>query len=106
MTSWYTSSRFDLSKYLNIDYSSYLTPNKIQNYDILKWWKSHESTFLVLSKMTHDLLTPLVFIVVLKSNFSIATNNWRKEAKTHTRDDRVLGMFEGLQRLTHGAPNL
>ena len=31
-----TSSRFDLLKYLDIDYSSYLTPNEIQNFDILK----------------------------------------------------------------------
>ena len=30
------SSRCDLLKYLDIDYSSYLTPNEIQNFDILK----------------------------------------------------------------------
>ena len=68
MTSWYTSSKFDLLKYLDIDYSSCLTTNEIQNFDNLKWWKSHESTFFVLSKITHDLLTPLMSIV--KSEFT------------------------------------
>ena len=52
-----TSSRFDLLKYLDIDYSSCLTPNEIQNFDILKWWRFHEVTFFVLSKMTCDIFT-------------------------------------------------
>ena len=44
------SSRSNLSKYLSIDYYSYLSPNEITFFDILKLWISHESTFLVLSK--------------------------------------------------------
>ena len=31
------SSRYDLSKYLDIDYCSYLSPNEVQNFDIMKW---------------------------------------------------------------------
>ena len=45
------SSRCDLSKYLDTDYRSYLSPNEVKNIDIMKWWKSHEFTFPVLSKM-------------------------------------------------------
>ena len=77
----------NLSKYLDIDYSSYLTLNEIQNFDILKWYKAHKSTFFVLSKMACDLLTTSIFIVALQYNFSMAINNWRHEHKTHTRDD-------------------
>ena len=47
----------------------------------MKWWKSHESTFPVLSKMTCDLLTPSVSTIApsvstiaSKSSFSIAAN--------------------------------
>ena len=68
------SRRCDLSRYLNTDYSSYLFPNEIQNFDIIKWWKSHESTFPMLSKMTPDLLTPSVSTIASKSIFSITTN--------------------------------
>ena len=35
------SSRSDLSKYLDTDYCSYLSPNEMKHFDILKWWKSH-----------------------------------------------------------------
>ena len=31
------SSRYDLSKYLDTDYCSYLSPNEVQNFDIMKW---------------------------------------------------------------------
>ena len=46
----------------------------MKHFDILKWWKSHESTFPVLSKMARDLLTPPVSTVASESTFSIATN--------------------------------
>ena len=46
----------------------------MKHFDILKWWKSHESTFLVLSKMARDLLTPSMSIVASESTFSIAAN--------------------------------
>ena len=39
---------------------------------ILTWWKSHESTYHVLSIMTCDLLTPHASIVASKSSFSTA----------------------------------
>ena len=68
------SSRFDLSKYLDTDYCSYLSLNQMKHFDILKWWKSHESTFPVLSKMARDLLTPPVSTVASESTFSIVAN--------------------------------
>ena len=68
------SSKCDLLKYLDADYCSYLSLNEVQNFDIIKWWKSHESTFPVLSKMACDLLTPPVSTIASKSSFSIATN--------------------------------
>ena len=64
----------DLSKYLDIDYCSYLSPNEVINFDFINWWKSYESTFPVLSKMARDLLTPLVSTVSSKFVFSITTN--------------------------------
>ena len=63
------SSRCDLSKYLDTDYRSYLSPNEVKNIDIMKWWKSHESTFPILSKMAHDLLTSPVSTVASESSF-------------------------------------
>ena len=47
---------------------------EVPKFDVIKRWKSHEYTFLVLSKMTRDLLTPSVSIVVSGYSFSIATN--------------------------------
>ena len=46
----------------------------MKHFDILKWWKSYESTFPVLFKMTRDLLTPQVSTVASESTFSIAAN--------------------------------
>ena len=69
-----SSSMSDLLKYLDTDYLSYLSHDEIKKFDIMKWWKSHESTFPVLSKMAHDLLTPPVFTVASESVFSIAAN--------------------------------
>ena len=68
------SSRCNLSKYLDTDYCSHISPNEVKNFDIMKWWKSHEFSFPVLSKMTRDLLTPPVSIVASKYAFSIAEN--------------------------------
>ena len=56
--------------------------------------------------MACDLLTTSIFIVALQYNFSMAINNWRHEHKTHTRDDWVLGRFQGFERGTHEAENL
>ena len=37
-------------------------------------WKSHESTFPLLSKMARDLLTPPMSTVASESSFSIVAN--------------------------------
>ena len=58
-----SSSRCDISKYLDIDYCSYLSPNEVKKFDIMNWWKSNEFTLPVVSKMARDLLTSLVSIV-------------------------------------------
>ena len=68
------SSRCDLSKYLDTGYCSYLSPNEVKNIDIMKWWKSHEFTFPVLSKMARDLLTLSMSTVSLQYIFSIVAN--------------------------------
>ena len=49
-------------------------PDEVQNFDIMKWWKYHESTFPILSKMARDLLTPLMSTVASESSFSIVAN--------------------------------
>ena len=41
-----------------------------ENFNILAWWKLHESTYFVPSIMTCDLLTPHASIVDSKSVFS------------------------------------
>ena len=58
-----SSSMYDLVKYLDTDYLSYLSHDEIKNFYIMKWWKSHESTFHEPSKMARDLLTPPVATV-------------------------------------------
>ena len=68
------SSRCDLSKYLDTGYCSYLSLNEVKNIDIMKWWKSHEFTFPVLSKMARDLLTLSMSTVSLQYIFSIVAN--------------------------------
>ena len=68
------SSRCNLSKYLDTDYCSHISPNEVKNFDIMKWWKSHKFTFPILSKMTRDLLTPSVYTIASESSFSIAAN--------------------------------
>ena len=69
-----SSSMSCLSKYLEIDYLSYLSHDEIKVFDIMKWWKSHESTFPMLSKMTCDLLTPSMSTGASESAFSIVEN--------------------------------
>ena len=68
------SSKCDLSKYLDTVYYSYISHNKIKNFNIMNWWKSHESTFPMLSKMTCDVLTPSMSTVASEYAFSISMN--------------------------------
>ena len=83
------SSRCDLSKYLDTGYCSYLSLNEVKNIDIMKWWKSHEFTFPVLSKMACDLLTLPVFTSIgicffysCKYNRSQEDNSYSIDAKS------------------------
>ena len=100
------SSKCDLLKYLDADYCSYLSLNEVQNFDIIKWWKSHESTFPVLSKMACDLLTPPVSTIASKSSFSLASNIIGDRMTTLiAKMLEAFDMFEGLGRWTHGTSN-
>ena len=63
----------------------------------MKWWKSHESTFPMLSKMEHNLLIPLVFTIASESAFFIAANI--------IGDRRTTLTTKMLEALTHGTSN-
>lgn len=44
------------------------------DFEILEWWKQHESRFLVLTEMAKQVLSILVFIVAIKQEFSSSVN--------------------------------
>ena len=100
-----SSSRCDISKYLNTDYCSYLSPNEVKKFDIMNWQKSHESTFSVLSKMTRDLLTPPVYCSIEICFLYSYKYNRRQKYNFCSRDARSLDKFEGLGKWTHRTPN-
>uniref|UniRef100_A0A5B7AEL5 Zinc finger BED domain-containing protein RICESLEEPER 2-like n=1 Tax=Davidia involucrata TaxID=16924 RepID=A0A5B7AEL5_DAVIN len=70
MSSVNSSSRTELHKYLETNFTDLFTNEEIENFDILKWWKTYERFFSVLSIMAHDLLTLPAFTVALESAFS------------------------------------
>ena len=72
-------------------------PDEVQNFDIMKWWKYHESTFPILSKMARDLLTPPMSTVASESSFSIVANI--------IGDRRTTLTTKMLEALTHGTSN-
>ena len=79
---------------------------EVPKFDVIKRWKSHEYTFLVLSKMARDLLTPSVSIVVSGYSFSIATNIIGDRMTTLiAKMLEAFDMFEGLGRWTHKTSN-
>ena len=59
----------EFTNYTNMDYVSEIELQKEQ-FDILMWWKAHETTYPVLSAMARDLLTPPASTVASESAFS------------------------------------
>ncbi|KAF7138487.1 hypothetical protein RHSIM_Rhsim07G0089500 [Rhododendron simsii] len=47
-----------------------VTDEELRSFDILAWWKKIEKTFVILSIMARDLLTPHVSLLASKSAFS------------------------------------
>ncbi|KAK1558244.1 hypothetical protein Q3G72_000164 [Acer saccharum] len=61
---------FELTKYNDTDWQSLLSEEESLNFDIMSWWKSHESSLPVLSIMARDILTLPVSTVALEYAFS------------------------------------
>ncbi|KAL6179493.1 hypothetical protein ACLB2K_051008 [Fragaria x ananassa] len=57
-------------KYLDADFTEFMTEEEKVKLDILGWWKTHSRNFPVLSIMARDLLTTLVSTVASESAFS------------------------------------
>ncbi|KAL2524709.1 Zinc finger BED domain-containing protein DAYSLEEPER [Abeliophyllum distichum] len=62
----------ELVKYYAHDVLSMLDDKERKNFDILKWWKQHQRSYPILSKIARDLLTPPVSTVALEAALSIS----------------------------------
>ena len=60
------SQSAEVRRYLNISWVNMTE----QDFDILQWWKSHESTFPILARFARDILAVPVFTVSSESAFS------------------------------------
>ncbi|KAL5774931.1 hypothetical protein ACOSP7_012488 [Xanthoceras sorbifolium] len=61
----------ELAKYVETDYIYKMNKKELKSFDILQWWRTHQSSYLVLFIMASDLLTPPVSIVASESAFSM-----------------------------------
>ena len=62
----------ELGRYFAHDVLSMLDEEERKNFDILKWWRQHQRSYPILSKMARDLLTPPVSTVASEAAFSIS----------------------------------
>ncbi|KAL2527478.1 BED zinc finger [Abeliophyllum distichum] len=62
----------ELVRYYAHDVLSMLDDEERKNFDILKWWRQHQRSYPILSKMARDLLTPPVSTVASEAAFSIS----------------------------------
>ncbi|KAL2486187.1 BED zinc finger [Abeliophyllum distichum] len=62
----------ELVRYFAHDVLSMLDDEERKNFDILKWWRQHQRSYPILSKMTRDLLTPPISTVASETTFSIS----------------------------------
>ncbi|KAL2526756.1 BED zinc finger [Abeliophyllum distichum] len=62
----------ELVRYYTHDVLSMLDDEEIKNFDILKWWRQHQRSYPILSKMVRDLLTTPVSTVASEAAFSIS----------------------------------
>ncbi|KAK1408332.1 hypothetical protein QVD17_40009 [Tagetes erecta] len=60
----------ELGRYSGTDYTSTMSADDIESFDILAWWKGRETEFPVLSIMARDLLSSQASTVALESAFS------------------------------------
>ncbi|KAK1430097.1 hypothetical protein QVD17_12604 [Tagetes erecta] len=60
----------ELGRYSGTDYTSTMSADDIDSFDILAWWKGREAEFPVLSAMACDLLSSQASTVALESAFS------------------------------------
>ncbi|KAK1412859.1 hypothetical protein QVD17_34428 [Tagetes erecta] len=60
----------ELGRYSGTDYTSTMSANDIDSFNILAWWKVREVVFPVLSAMARDLLSSQASTVALESAFS------------------------------------
>ncbi|KAK1429575.1 hypothetical protein QVD17_11789 [Tagetes erecta] len=60
----------ELGRYSGTDYTSTMSADDIESFDILAWWKGRETEFPVLSAMARDLLSSQASTVASESDFS------------------------------------
>ncbi|KAK1424157.1 hypothetical protein QVD17_19476 [Tagetes erecta] len=60
----------ELGRYSGTDYTSTMSADDIDSFDILDWWKGREAEFPVLSAMSRDLLSSQAYTVASESAFS------------------------------------
>ncbi|KAK1414581.1 hypothetical protein QVD17_30328 [Tagetes erecta] len=60
----------ELGRYSGTDYTSTMSADDIDSFDILAWWKGRETEFPVLSAMDRDLLSSQTSTVASESAFS------------------------------------
>src|SRR5262249_54253991 len=69
-----TSTPNELNLYLATDFTNFITVEEIENFNILLWWKIHQTYYPILSCIARDLLTPPVSTVSSESAFSQGGN--------------------------------
>ncbi|KAL2506680.1 GDP-mannose 3 [Abeliophyllum distichum] len=62
----------ELVRYYAYDVLSMLDDEERKNFDILKWWRQHQRSYPILSKMARDLLTHPVPTVASEAAFNIS----------------------------------
>nr|GEV18940.1 zinc finger BED domain-containing protein RICESLEEPER 2-like [Tanacetum cinerariifolium] len=63
-------STSEYKRYVESDFVSHLSTEKLVGYDVLRFWKANESTFPVISQMARDILSVQAASVASESAFS------------------------------------
>nr|GEV29113.1 zinc finger BED domain-containing protein RICESLEEPER 2-like [Tanacetum cinerariifolium] len=67
-----SSLSFEYERYVHSDFITHLQYNEFAGFDVLGFWKANESMFLVLSRMTIDLISVQATSIASESAFSIS----------------------------------
>nr|GEV04485.1 transposase [Tanacetum cinerariifolium] len=62
----------EYERYVNSDFVTHLHPKEFATFDVLDFWKEKETMFLVLSRMTMDIISVQASSVASESAFSIS----------------------------------